>query len=409
MRGFVHSFSARLIYVFLFPRTELSRFFFHMKPRNKPISSDLLAEFCTILKGFEMALLINNDITARVLTMEAAVEAMERVLKQFAQGLATFQPRTDIWSPTAVGGDYFRWGSLLGAMYDPPTFALRFKSDILSWTEYKGAVTEELHNMEPGKYCGFIILIDMTNGEIIGLMNDGVLHHVRVGATAGVGMKYFSRENSSVLGVVGSGGMAETYAEAACIVRPIEEIRVCSPTPENREAYADKMSKKLGIPVIIKENNFEVARDADIVALCTDSRVPVYTLDMMNAQKPGATFIRCRLDEIDEPVLGAVDKIFTNQQEGFSEFIIGSEQEKNLRPNNKEYRRRYQPNSNPFLAQVIVGEVPGRETNKESIYFDNNSAGLQFAAVGRVVYEAAKKQKLGIEIPMDWFQQDIRN
>jgi ornithine cyclodeaminase/alanine dehydrogenase-like protein (mu-crystallin family) len=126
-----------------------------------------------------MALLINNDITARVLTMDAAVEAMERVLKQYALGLATFQPRTDIWAPTAVGGDYFRWGSLLGAMYDPPTLALRFKSDIITWTEYDGAVTEEWHNMEPGKYCGFIILIDMRNGEIIGLMNSWFQQDIR--------------------------------------------------------------------------------------------------------------------------------------------------------------------------------------------------------------------------------------
>jgi alanine dehydrogenase len=356
-----------------------------------------------------MALLINNDVTARVLTMEAAVDAMEKVLKQFAHGLATFQPRTDLWAPTAVGGDYFRWGSLLGAMYDPPTLALRFKSDIISWTEYEGAVTEEWHNMEPGKFCGFVILIDMTNGEIIGLLNDGVLHHVRVGATAGVGAKYLSRKDSRVLGVVGSGGMAETYAEAICLVRPIEEIRVYSPTAAHREAYAEKMSRKLGIPVLIRPNNLEVARDADIVVLCTDSRSPVYTLDMLKAQRPGATFIRCRLDEIDEPVLHAVDKIFGNQQEGYIELAIGSQQERDRRPRNKEYRRRYQRREYPFLAQVIAGEVPGRQDDTESIYFDNNSAGLQFAAVGRVVYDRARQMGLGMEIPMAWFQQDIRN
>jgi len=356
-----------------------------------------------------MALLINNDVTARVLTMEAAVDAMERVLKQYAQGLAAFQPRTDFWAPTAVSGDYYRWGSLLGAMYDPPTLALRFKSDILVWKEEGGAVTEEWHNMEPGKYCGFIILIDMTNGEIIALMNDGVLHHIRVGATAGVGAKYLSRKDSSVLGVVGSGGMAETYAEAISLARPIEEIRVYSPTPAHREAFAGKMSAKLGIPVIVKESNLEVARDADIVALCTDSRVPVYTLDMMRAQKPGATFIRCRLDEIDEPVLHAVDKIFGNQQESYSEFVIGSQQERDRRPRNKEYRRRYKRNDYPFLAQVITGDVPGRENDTDTIYYDNNSAGLQFAAVGRVVYDRAKELGLGMQIPMEWFQQDIRN
>ena len=356
-----------------------------------------------------MALLINNDVTARVLKMSDAVEAMERVLQQYADGFAAFQPRTDIWSPTAVGGDYYRWGSLLGAMYDPPTLALRFKSDVISWTQYEGALTEEWHNMKPGTYCGFIILIDMTNGEIIGLMNDGVLHHVRVGATAGVGAKYLSRKDSTVLGIVGSGGMAETYAEAICNVRSIEEIRVFSPTPENREAFAEKMKKKLGVAVVIKENNLEVARDADIVALCTDSRRPVYNVEMLEAQKPGAFFIRCRLDEIDEPVLHAVDKIFSNGKEPYSEFVIGSPEERARRPSNEEYRRRYKRMDNPVLAEVIAGRQPGRTSETESIYFDNNSAGLQFAAVGRVVYDKAKEAGLGMNIPMDWFQQDIRN
>jgi alanine dehydrogenase len=356
-----------------------------------------------------LALLINNDVTARVLKMNDAVEAMERVLQQYADGFAAFQPRTDIWSPTAVGGDYYRWGSLLGAMYDPPTLALRFKSDVISWTQYEGALTEEWHNMKPGTYCGFIILIDMTNGEIIGLMNDGVLHHVRVGATAGVGAKYLSRKDSTVLGIVGSGGMAETYAEAICNVRSIEEIRVFSPTPENREAFAEKMKKKLGVAVVIKENNLEVARDADIVALCTDSRRPVYNVEMLEAQKPGAFFIRCRLDEIDEPVLHAVDKIFSNGKEPYSEFVIGSPEERARRPSNEEYRRRYKRMDNPVLAEVIAGRQPGRTSETESIYFDNNSAGLQFAAVGRVVYDKAKEAGLGMNIPMDWFQQDIRN
>jgi alanine dehydrogenase len=341
--------------------------------------------------------------------MSDAVEAMERVLQQYADGFAAFQPRTDIWSPTAVGGDYYRWGSLLGAMYDPPTLALRFKSDVISWTQYEGALTEEWHNMKPGTYCGFIILIDMTNGEIIGLMNDGVLHHVRVGATAGVGAKYLSRKDSTVLGIVGSGGMAETYAEAICNVRSIEEIRVFSPTPENREAFAEKMKKKLGVAVVIKENNLEVARDADIVALCTDSRRPVYNVEMLEAQKPGAFFIRCRLDEIDEPVLHAVDKIFSNGKEPYSEFVIGSPEERARRPSNEEYRRRYKRMDNPVLAEVIAGRQPGRTSETESIYFDNNSAGLQFAAVGRVVYDKAKEAGLGMNIPMDWFQQDIRN
>lgn len=356
-----------------------------------------------------MALLINNDVQERVLDMKDAVDAMEAVLKQYAQGLACFQPRTDLWAPTATNGDYYRWGSLLGAMYDPPTLAFRFKSDILTWTEYDGAVTEEWHNMEPGKYCGFVILIDMTNGEIIALMNDGIIQHARVGATAAVGAKYLSREDSTILGVVGSGGMAHAYTEAICKIRDIQEVRVWSPTKVNREKFATEMSMKLGVPVNPVADNFAVAEGADIVALCTDSREPVYTKEMLDAQKPGGLFIRCRIDEIDEPVFEAVDKIIGMSQDSYDDLSIGSEQERARRPSGKAYLRRYGTNDWPILASVINGDVVGRESDSETIFFDNNSAGLQFAAVGRVIYEKAKEAKLGMHIPMEWFHQDIRN
>ena len=58
--------------------------------------------------------------------------------------------------------------------------------------------------------------------------NDGYLQHTRVDACAAIGAKYLSRQDSRVLGILGSGGMARTYAMAICAVRPIEKIRVFS-------------------------------------------------------------------------------------------------------------------------------------------------------------------------------------
>jgi hypothetical protein len=104
-----------------------------------------------------------------------------------------------------------------------------------------------------------------------------------------------------------------------------------------------------------------------------------------------------------------VDKCFGNQQESYAEFVIGSQQERDRRPSSKEYRRRYKRREFPLLTDVMIGERPGRTSNTESIYYDNNSAGLQFAAIGRLVYEKARENKLGLKIPMEWFQQDIRN
>jgi len=357
-----------------------------------------------------MPLLINNDATARLLRMPDAVAAMENAFRQFADGDATFQPRTDFWSPYVSGGDFYRWGSLIGMIGDPPTLALRFKSDIIQWTESDGRATEKWYNMEPGRYCGFIILIDTTNGEIIGLLNDGIIQHVRVGATAGLGAKYLSRQDSRVLGILGSGGMARAYAQAICAVRPIEEIKVYSPTPANRERFAHEMSEDLGISVRSVDNAQTALSDVDIVATCTDSQRPVYTADMLKLHRPGVLIVRTRSTEMDDATLQSIDRTIVNTKEAFTEFIIGSEAARNRRPSNEEYRRVYQPKpAYDRLADIIVGKVAGRATPTESIFHHNQSSGIQFAAVGRLVYERAKAAGLGMPIPMEWFQQDIRN
>jgi alanine dehydrogenase len=356
-----------------------------------------------------MALLISNDVTNRVLKIPEAVEAMENVLAQYAKGNAAFQPRTDVWSPTAVGGDYYRYGHLLGAMANPPTLALRFKSDILTWTDYNGVKTEEWHCIRPGTYCGFIILIDTSTGEVIGLLNDGILQHVRVGATAGVGAKYLARKDACVLGVLGSGGMARTYTEAIHAVRPLQLLKVYSPTPKNREAFAAEMADKLGVETKVCSSIAEALTDVDMVATCTDSRIPIYTSDLMKLHRPGAFLVRCRYDEMDDATFDAVDRIFVNAQEGYTELALGSAEDRARRPMDEAYRRRYKKTDYPFLADVIIGRTPGRQNDKETIFYHNTSSGLQFAAVGRLVYERAKEAKLGTAIPVDWFLQDIRN
>jgi len=235
------------------------------------------------------------------------------------------------------------------------------------------------------------------------------LQHVRVGATAGVGAKYLARPDAAVLGVLGSGGMARTYTEAIHSVRKLQEVRVYSPTPDNREKFADEMSKKIGVRVVPCDSARSALTDVDMVATCTDSRVPVYTADMIKWHRPGAFLVRCRPDEMDDATFQAVNKIFVNATEGYTDLVIGSEQDRARRPSNKEYRRRYGKTSYPKLANVIAGEIPGRESNAETIFYHNTSAGLQFAAVGRLVYERAKARNLGINIPIDWFLQDIRN
>ena len=58
----------------------------------------------------------------------------------------------------------------------------------------------------------------------------------------------------------------------------------------------------------------------------------------------------------------------------------------------------------------ISGKAPGRTSERQITHYRTvGNWGVQFSAVGALVYAKAKEQGLGRELPTEWFLQDIRN
>lgn len=352
-----------------------------------------------------MPKLISNDVTKDVLEMDEAVDAIESAFTQLGRRDATFYPRTDIVAPTAEAGDYYVWGSLLGAIRDPPRLAFRFKSDVLRYEDHGDHTTEEKFNVEPGTFMGFVQLYDMATGELLGLINDGALQHVRVGATAGVACDQLAREDASRVGVLGSGGMARTYVEAFDVVRDLEEVTVYSPTAANREAYAEEMDERLDAEVRAVDSAEAAMRDVDIAATTTDASQPVYRREWL---EDGLFLVDVRSIEVEDAAVEAADRVLGTAREGYMDRVIGSESD---RQRYQEHRgvSGFEDHDYPTLDEVLVGDAPGRRDDDETIFYHNRSAGIQFASVGNLVYERATEAGRGTAVPLEWFQQDIRD
>jgi alanine dehydrogenase len=64
----------------------------------------------------------------------------------------------------------------------------------------------------------------------------------------------------------------------------------------------------------------------------------------------------------------------------------------------------------PRLVDLIAGKIKGRTDDKQTSFFLNVGAiGAQFEGVAAAVYNKARAQGLGIEIPTDYFLQDVRD
>jgi alanine dehydrogenase len=377
-------------------------------------------------------LVINNDIVARVLTMDEVIEAQENAFRKLPTGGAIHRPRIDMYFPCQRDDGYFRWGTMEGA--NDGYFAIRMKSDIIHWPkDENGNWTEEKYCREPGTYCGVILLISTENAEPLAFINDGMLQHMRVGGGAGIGVKYLARKDSHVVGMLGSGGMARTFLEAFKSVRDVRQCRVYSPTPEHREAYAEEMSKRLNIEVIAVDNPRDAIKGADILSSCTDSMNPVYDAEWI---EPGMHVTNLGRREMPDASSEKFDVVIRQGTAGLqmkmterfqaerglspAAYIGGTVEEmkripeKNPEPgfggDDPDFKDRGKGGTYPDFADLVSGKAPGRTSPDQVTFYRNvGNQGLQFSAVGQVVYRKCKEQKLGREIPTDWFLQDIRD
>ena len=370
-------------------------------------------------------LIINNADVSKLLTMGEAIDALDQAYRQLVTTEAVCRPRTDIQFPTKNYGKVYQWSSVAGGSTSG-YFAIRMKSDIIYEQEYNGARTQEKYCIRPGVYCGLILLTDTETGEPLAILNDGMIQLMRVGADGGIGVRYMAKSDSEVIGMLGSGGMSRTHMEAFMHVRPgLKRLQVYSPTKANRKRFGGEMAEKYGIEINVCDRPEEVYHDADILAVLTDSAVSV--IDGRAIEKgthivaPGSGG-RIR----DKSTLKRIDVYFrfgsATPPWGASEFEIDDEYftyaarpdiDTGFKRKTRGKRGRgalFPAEQTITFTDIVNGTGRGRTSADQISYSERgNLQGNQFWALAGRIYELAKEQGVGREIPTDWFLQDIRD
>lgn len=367
-------------------------------------------------------LLIDNETVAAVLSMERTVDVLEKSYRGIGSGDTICRPRIDMRFPAGAGDAVYQWGTMEGGSASSGMFAIRMKSDVLTEVEYGGTRTQEKYCVRPGTFCGFVMLFSTHSGEPLAIINDGVLQHTRVAADSAIGAKYAAREDARVLGMLGSGGMARTHLESLRLVRPIEKVKVYSPTGVNRDRYAKEMSDRFGVEVIACDEPREVFKGVDIVSGCTDSAGDVIVGDWL---EPG-THVTSVGGSLDKRCLEVIDvwlRLGTcPAPRNFPDWRPTDEYLMYIsRPDDPVWRhhehggirrppeKRDRPRNVDF-EEVLAGDQTVRRHEREITFSERgNVQGAQFFAVAGLIYSLVSEQGLGKEIPTEWLLQDIRD
>lgn len=317
-----------------------------------------------------MALFLKDEDVAQCVTMDAMLEAIESMQRQYGDGQAHNMTRRKIIADSGMlsvmGGGLFHQG-LLG---------------VKTYTVVKGA------------YSFQVSLYDANTGELLLYTQANRLGQLRTGATTGVAVKYLANPEDVTVGIIGTGGQAPTQLEALSKVRGIKKIKAYSRTQERREEFARRMTDTMGVEVSAVTSNEDAVRDCDIVLCIAATMDPVVEADWL---KDGSTLIGAgpttwRAREVDEAVITRAGKLIVDstEQAAIEAGDLCSAVDKGIIQWSKVHE----------LRHVVSGAVTGRDSNDQVVYAKIMGTGVADVAAAKLAYDSAKAAGLGTE--MDW-------
>ena len=371
-----------------------------------------------------MTILLSNEDVQALLTMEETLRAVEEAYREFGQGRAANRPRSDLYSQTRLPDAFHIFKTMEGTLPSRGVVALRIDSNLVRWREVNGKLRKEGVPVAKGNtFLGLVLLFSIENGELLAIMPDGYLQKMRVGATNGLAAKYLAPEDASAVGLLGSGWQAGAQLMALACVRPLRQVRVYSPNAAHREDFAREMTDQLGLPVEPVGEPALAAEGADILVSATNSIARTVEPEWVHEGQ----FVTCiKYSELGPEVLARCGKVFVNSNHaapetylpGYGrrdvhdpvEYLVPSRAAATSDEPTAGGGHHAEPDwgAYPELQDLIGGQSPGRTSEGEVTGFVNNiGLGIQFAAVGAVIYEAAQRANAGRQIPVEWFLQSV--
>ena len=344
-----------------------------------------------------MPLLLKNEDIWGILPMEQNIEDMELAFKEFGEGKAAITPRARIYLPTGEPDLEYWFNNIGGAVPGFRAMALRLDS-----SHSRNVVKDGVKRNEyPGDFVGLVLLFSMDTCELLSVMDDHYLSVMRVGSTSGVGAKYLAREDAKVVGIFGSGEQARTQLMAMRAVRNVAEAKVYSPNKDHRTKFSKEMSETLELEVRPVGSPREVVQGSDIVVEATNASVPVLDGKWLEEGAHVVSIVggdwHARRSVLDDETIRRSKSIVVNSRQQ-----VFLDKQPDLYP--RLQSNMIQESQIHELGELVIGQVAGRGDQKEiTLHKNNTGMGIQFAATAMRIYELAKADGRGREIPRDWF------
>ena len=353
-------------------------------------------------------------IKAGVTDMKGCVDAMEEMFKLLKIGdyrmggananshgvMMTFPESSPFPNMPTDGPDrrFMAMPAYLGGQFD------------MAGMKWYGSNTENRGKGLPRSIL-MLTLNDKDTGAPLAYMSANILSAFRTGAVPGVGIRYFAKEDSKVVGIIGPGVMSKTAFDAAIAVRPgIETVKIKGRSKKSVDGFINYVKEKY--PQItdfrIVETEEEAVKDADIVSIATSSPTgdpSLYPYINEAWIKPGAVLCcpaSARFD--DDFLLNRARNVADNIQlyEAWEEEMefpayhsipIPAVHCMDLIEEGKMKKDQVDD-----LGDVLMGKVPVHRKENEIVIYSVGGMPIEDVAWGTIVYRNALEKGIGTKL-----------
>jgi ornithine cyclodeaminase/alanine dehydrogenase-like protein (mu-crystallin family) len=230
-------------------------------------------------------------------------------------------------------------------------------------------------------------------GELCAVVQVFGMGALRTGAASGVATKFMANEDARTLGVLGSGRQAKTQVEAIRRIRCIEQMKVYSPTPANREKFCREAATALGMNAVPVESPEAAVRGADVIVSATTSEAPVvrgaWLAPGAHINAIGANYEHRR--ELDTAAVRAAACIAVDDPEQAR--YEASDLVEPVKEGALAWNRVHS------LADIVAGNIKARTTPDDITLYKSLGVAIEDVALAARAYEKALAQNAGVELP----------
>jgi alanine dehydrogenase len=307
-----------------------------------------------------LALYLTEDDVGALLSAEDALDAVEGSFRHIAAGRVENMPRR----------------------------RLRLEGGILA---VMAAADLELGHAGLKSYAAFgyedvrfvVLLFETARAELVAVIEANKLGQLRTGAASGVAARYLARPGARTLGVIGCGWQAEgQVASIRAAVPTIERVVAYCRTEERLRAFCERVGAEPG-------GSPREAGAQDVVVTATTSKDPVLRGEWL---RPGA--LVCAIGAND-PSSRELDNVVLER----ASFVCCD----SLEQAKLESADLLEPVASGVLdwleahelQEVVVGELPGRQSDRDIVVFKSNGIAAWDIAIGVAALEQARERGVG--------------